>query len=492
LVRGSRAADNAGGGWMMRALLLGAIFATLAAAPVKAQTGRRRFGEGTDYFRYVLKQNGAVSIKDADALLDNSDRKALIVFGRTETLDQLTLDHVLRTFLEHGGRVLIATDRRTSDAVFKEIGVQIAGDTWEMPEGNPHAIYRQSLAQCPLIVDYGRSRTKRPTAPFFGGAVSDTGSPVTNIATNLPSWIAPTSRYLPVATLVRPGYSFSLGSGRRVDNQVMLGALSVNWKGNLLVLADHSIFINDMMCQADNDNAPFANNIVHWLMDAGAGDRREEVLFYDDGRIQTEFNVSLATPPPASVPLEALVPLADETLVELERENAFNAMLLDATGGPRPILRTVALLLTIALLLFGTYRFLQSRTRPEARVPRLAVAPGASAAAVTAVERRHRAVIAQGNLAEAARELAHQAFAAIGLTPLPDAPPPVVSVAGWWPPFRARRWGRVVGDVWILAARGPVRRISPAALRRLDASLHGLLAAVAAGEVRLAAGDSPI
>src|SRR5258707_13339101 len=47
----------------------------------------------------------------------------------------------------------------------------------------------------------------------------------------------------------------------------------------------------------------------------------------------------------------------------------------------------------------------QGRHRPESRVPRL---PGrlALSTAVPAVERRHQAVIAQGNLAEAAREIA--------------------------------------------------------------------------------------
>jgi hypothetical protein len=112
-------------------------------------------------------------------------------------------------------------------------------------------------------------------------------------------------------------------------------------------------------------------------------------------------------------------------------------------------------------------------------------------AAVPAVERRHQAVIAQGNLAEAARELAYQAFVALGLTPTAEALPPAVSVSGGWS-FRARRWKREVGDLWTLAARGPVRRISPNALRRLDLTLHNLLAAVAAGEVRLAATDSAI
>jgi hypothetical protein len=248
-----------------------------------------------------------------------------------------------------------------------------------------------------------------------------------------------------------------------------------------------------MMCPEDNDNAPFANNVVHWLIDAGNGRRRTEVLLCEDDHIQTNFDVSLSFPPPTITPINIppLVPLADEIVVGLERENAFNETLLEMAGGHQPILRAIAGLLTLALMLFGLYRFLQARHRPESRVPRLPGRLSALVAAVPTVERRHQAVIAKGNLAEAARELAHQAFAAVGLTPTADTPPPAVHIAGWGP-FRARRWGREVRTLWTIATSGPVHRVSPAALERLDVTLHNLLAAVAAGQVRLAAANSPI
>ena len=262
--------------------------------------------------------------------------------------------------------------------------------------------------------------------------------------------------------------------------------------GRLLVVADHSIFINEMMLQPDLDNGAFAFNVGRWLADTGSANRRTEVLFYEDGRIQTDFSGSLEVPVTPPIPLEALVPLADETVAQLEQENAFNNILLEAVGGPDRIMQMLVMLLTVALILFGLYRFLQSRVQPAPKAY-AASADTADQPAISALERRHEAVMAQGNLAEAARELAHQAFASIGLTPGLGATAPKVTLSGpWWIWLQGRRWQPIVDELWALAVRGPVRRISPTRLRSLDASVHELLAAVAAGKVRLAAANSPI
>src|SRR4029079_11442952 len=152
----------------------------------------------------------------------------------------------------------------------------------------------------------------------------------------------------------RPGSSFQyIHGGEWVSDQEQLAATSVHplWRGGVFVLADHSIFINDMMSQEDNDNPYFAHNVVRWLTEDG---KRKELLFYEDGEIVRPFDVPLAYPPaPPMPPLEALVPLFNAAVADLERQNAFNQVLLDMTGGPRPILRTIAFILTLGLILFG-------------------------------------------------------------------------------------------------------------------------------------------
>jgi hypothetical protein len=461
----------------MRAPLLAAVCIALAAGRGVAQAHRVPFGEGTHAFRAVLKKEGMKPLADPLTLARNPATSVLIVLGQPDILDPLCRDGILQRFLQGGGAALIATDRATPASLRTAFNVRVAGEI----VGADPAVCWNELPACPFVQELRPANQARH--PVFQGL-----SDPLRLATNNPSYL--TDVFPPViAELPIQGVAYVRWNGRRLFQQLRFACAREFGRGRLLVLADHSIFINDMMLQPDNDNIAFAFNAIRWLDDAGNGKRRTEVLFYEDGRIRTEFNVSLDYPQPAIPPL---VPLADEIVVGLERENAFNNTLLDMTGGPGPILRTIAGLLTAVLLLFGLYRFLQGRYRPEGRVPRLPGQLDALTAALPAVERRHQAVIAQGNLAEAARELAHQAFAAVGLTPTAEAPPPAVSVTGWWPPFRARRWGREVRALWKLAVRGPGHRVSPAALRRLGVTLHNLLAAIAAGQVRLAAANSAI
>ncbi len=458
----------------MRAPLLAAICMALAADHAAAQAVRVPFGEGTHAFRAVLNKEGLKPLAYPESFDRNPANRVLIILGQSDFLDPWCTDGTLQGFLQGGGAALIATDRATPESLRTALDVHVAG---EIVSANPVDCWDE-LPACPFVRE--RPSANQTRHPIFRGL-----SEPLRLATNNPSYL---TKWFPLSDIAELPIT---GNGRRMRQQsarLRFACARDIGRGRLLVLADHSIFINDMMLQTDNDNIGFAFNVVRWLDDAGNGKRRTEVLFYDDGHLQTEFNVSLDYPPPAVPPL---VPLADEIVAGLERENAFNKTLLEMTGGSWPILRTIAGLLTVGLLLFGLYHFLQGRYRPEARVPRLPGRLGAGTAALPAVERRHQAVIAQGNLAEAARELAHQAFAAAGLTPTADSPAPAVSVTGW-APLGTWRWGREVRSLWMLAARGPAHRVSPAALRRLDGTLHKLLAAIAAGQVRLAASNSAI
>ncbi|HEX4590266.1 MAG TPA: hypothetical protein VH120_10085 [Gemmataceae bacterium] len=471
-------------------MVLAALVVAVIAGPAVAQSERARFGEGTQAFRLILGALGVSPPPEGNHLLDQPQNRILIVFGRTDVLDRF-LPGDLKQFILDGGAVLIATDRRTSDELFREIGVQISGETLTTEPGGGVA-YRGSLTECPLVWEYGRPPgSPRPPSGFLFQGMGHEPT----VASNLPSGIDRARGVKPLATLFSRGHPVPreiIGRFPTHTSGESLFAVESNsrlWgKGRLLVMADHSVFINDMIMQPDNDNWRFAWNAVDWLCDAGDGRRRTQVALLNDGNLETDFRPSLTMPQP-QLSLEDLVPLADQALVGLERENAFNQMLLEATGGLWPILRTLALALTLALLVFGLYRFMQARYRPESRPSAKPAATGNDG--LTAIERRQQAVIAQGNLAEAARELAHQAFAAVGLTPSAEAPPPAVTVPGWFP-FRHLRWGREVRSLWTLAAQGPTRRVSPAGLRRLDATLRELLGAVAAGRVRLAGSDSAI
>ena len=61
----------------------------------------------------------------------------------------------------------------------------------------------------------------------------------------------------------------------------------------ILLIPDHSVFINSMMLQTDNGNSRFAQNAVRWLTNDGT---RRRVLFLADGEVIPRFAVASGIP----------------------------------------------------------------------------------------------------------------------------------------------------------------------------------------------------
>src|SRR5262249_18482707 len=99
-------------------------------------------------------------------------------------------------------------------------------------------------------------------------------------------------------------------------------------KGRLVVLADHSVFIDIMLATKENGNAAFAENCVGWL--AEGRQPRDRVLFYEEGTIRTKFDVLPVRDVPIDLPPpEKLVPLMDRFLADAERSDTFDRILRD-------------------------------------------------------------------------------------------------------------------------------------------------------------------
>src|SRR5262249_20939689 len=124
----------------------------------------------------------------------------------------------------------------------------------------------------------------------------------------------------------------------------LLFAAGGDWgKGRVLVLADHSVFINEMMLQTDNDNISFTCNCMEWLRDG----RRDRVLFIEEGTITANFNVPVIEPP-----LPPPGPWINQLVQGMEDENLFNRAILRRVT-PGQIFRALLLALTGLLLLYG-------------------------------------------------------------------------------------------------------------------------------------------
>jgi hypothetical protein len=259
-------------------------------------------------------------------------------------------------------------------------------------------------------------------------------------------------------------------------------------------MADHSVFINNMLLQHDNDNFQFTLRLVDWLKGSRPRDR---VLFWERGASVVEFEGQLKSVPlPDELPpLPRLNPSAEqveEFLTTVEDEGKLEAQgrrfLFRAFGSRSAARACLSLLLTIGVLGYGLACVVRLRQRldADAALPVAALTgPGPDL-----IQQRHAALLRSGNLLEGARTLARECFADFvpRVEGRPIHPPPstldprVIDVRGsWWQRWRLRR---LVQRMWQLAhgTAGPVR---PYQWRRFLKDLQTLRMALADGTVRI-------
>jgi len=254
-------------------------------------------------------------------------------------------------------------------------------------------------------------------------------------------------------------------------------------KGRVLVLSDHSVFINAMMIPTDNDNFDFAYRCMDWLSDGG---KRTHILFLNEGEPVTNFDVPVIDMPPP--PMEVI----NQLLVKMEQENLFNLMILGehAEQRFRDILRVLIVVLTTLLTGFGCYRFLLARHMVETKEPLFSTKAAQQTPDVALTTQRHLAMIKSDNFWEAAHHLARDWF----LANMPDSlPTPAASSggrhvlrhfsvdAGWW---RRRSWEKKLQVVWQMAGGAPTK-LSAAEFARFVTQLDDIKAALAKGTLRL-------
>ncbi len=243
------------------------------------------------------------------------------------------------------------------------------------------------------------------------------------------------------------------------------------------MLADHSIFINEMMLREDNNNVEFSYNCLEWLRDTGT-DRRHKVLFVEDGVVHTDLDVPMKAtgplPPGAS---RAIVAAMDRAIQRLEEQNAFNNALWKKLGPPQTVLRGALVIGTLMALAYLAFRITtRSRYRLDLAVPLLARQVDRHSPTATLLQQRGQQALNAGNLWEAAHGLAREWFAGLGQAT--QSPPPVRTAGGRW-----RQWvlDRRIRRLWMLAQQTEPSRVSPRRLRQMLHELDQLRAAQRSG-----------
>jgi len=434
----------------------------IAAPAALAQTKQPSdaFREGTEVFRRILYDRQFTALNSFDDLPRDPQHTILIVFGDGRPLN--TVPFGLKTFVANGGALFLATDKVLPQAAETDLiqtaGVRVSGDSVICK--NESSCYH-NLQFCPFLQSVGEAN------PDLFRNLATGHSSVSTVASNAPSYLIAETPFLPrLASL--PDQCFLERALFRIINIPAPSLFAVGGKkdkGRVLVLADHSIFINEMMLPPDNGNVEFTYNCLEWLR-GEANNPRTRVLFVEEGKINARFKVPLKEIPDelvkrlleylgrhpdeaaklalnlvanhpketAKLALDAadaadktvqqVAPQVERSVQEFEERDGFNAGLPRAFDASRDgLLRGLAVWLAVLVVLYGCYKIgWKARHRSDLQGPLLSVSLYRLAPADTVVEQRRRDLIRGDNLWEPARELARQCLAASGL-PAAAVPP---------------------------------------------------------------------
>jgi hypothetical protein len=247
--------------------------------------------------------------------------------------------------------------------------------------------------------------------------------------------------------------------------------------GKILILADHSIFINEMLLPPKDqptDNLEFTLNMLKWLTAGPDSKPRDHVLFIDqDGMIQSDFSTLMQQMPVPFPDIHDLPSLlqaawdnrdylwqnrdkASELVASAEDEGLFQEIEQEMD---KTLLENVSFWLIIRALLIGgmvvvfvlsVRRFFGSRFRFAKAAPRLSMVLDRLRPRGSLLDQRLRGSLRGGQCYEAARIRARQMFADLEWTPAVEGGnlPRVEINAGWW---QRRKIARDLRQLWLIA-----------------------------------------
>ncbi len=342
--------------------------------------------DGVELFSYLLHAAGIVP---ATPDVPPSADTILIILGGAsdrarEAEDRRIQEQIART-LRAGGAVLLASDRRGRVVLPGGMSVRVAGEVLVHPRAqNVH----RGLTACPYVlpVGGGRMAVQDLERQLFAG--------LDRIATNRPSHLivkAPEGfRSERPLAILPPG---CLADGRPVPTPIVF-AVGGRWsvispdrelrppeelESRLLVLADHSLFINQMLLEPDTHNLVLALRVIRYLQETShrLSPRRRQCLLEYEGKVVESFDrlallAEQASPnqwppdlppplPPGSPSVldlwqvqQRLTEAGNKLLVTLQKRDVLNAALIGPHHAPlvrrQRFEQVLAVLLTVAAI----------------------------------------------------------------------------------------------------------------------------------------------
>lgn len=463
--------------------ILGCLFLIQSSATVHAVDLDLSDPNGTQAFRRLLHEFQLKPLSHPTDLELQPERKILIILGKGGRPLREGPPYLSSYELAHAGvAVLLASDHS-----FHAYGV--GNKFLRIDDGSGY----RGLADFPFVQPVRKYRWSTEF-PFVEPVLSNESlifNDLARISTNRPSYLDGSGNLPSVSILAElpPKCRPDDGSSQTRWNFAAGGSVG---RGQLLILADHSIFINSMMQQTDNDNAQFAYNCIDWLR--GPDKQRDQVLFIEDGEIQRKFDVPLHTVPPLDAG-----DFTNQIAHELDKEQRLDRMVqkfpIGGTGQ-----RIGLYLLTLLGFICGLFVLIRLGLRsttttaaPGATIPRSRQADGL-------LRQRHQALVTSKNLWEPACTLAREFFESIEVTATEirtaephraemalnsfhsDKCPRVTAVGGFFHRWTLRRQ---VHRLWKLANGPGLQRISSKEFPKLLVEIDRLKALLAAGQLRI-------
>ncbi|HKB40878.1 MAG TPA: hypothetical protein VKD72_30910 [Gemmataceae bacterium] len=479
----------------------------LLAAPTSAPAQNNKLDPfGTEVLRRLLDSKHFKPLSSWSQLDDAPARTLLVLLGRMRGRDgEMELSRFpngLSRFLEEGGAVLLATDQRLESEELSEVcGAGVSGlpvFAWGRHDRGSDETAFQRQRESPFVFPFENAEF-----PLFAKLKSGPHKQRLRVATNWPSFLERMTPRIPdgVKLLAHfPPESVFVEWGdweKSVNPRRLIFALSCeHGKGRLLLLSDHSIFINHLLLNnVQEDNWDFAVNSINWLK--GDAQERNRVLFVYDGKIETSLDALLRSTPVSLLDEQArLVANANAQLKRFEeshrQKNGINEGLIDTVGsvaadklfGGRPwqsFYRLLVLLAVLGAFFYGVARLRRASFAPEPNVPLFATAASRQAPSASPLLQRYRHAVQEDNLADYAHVLAQEWLGSVYRGEA-GRPPRVVAEGGWW---ERRSLSNLVGRVWKMAQADVPERMSQREFRSFLADLERLRKALAVGHLRL-------
>ena len=474
-----------------RRLLEVLVLAALTSVPGKgfAQADASSLARETHIFRRLFSKQGCKPLTNPDELSKDPSGTVLVILGDPTVLPTLRVD--LGDYVRSGGSLLFATDRRmvgwnaNAANALSEFGVRLFGINTHpvlvSPPDNPPDGYH-GFNDCPMVMP-ANSRL-----PLFVGARGG----LNRVATNRSGFLSVRregSPLRPIAYFPVDATHPDMRHGVNFPSSMEFAAAGEVGPGRVLIMADHSVFINIMLLPKDNDNLEFAGNCVRWLTENG---RRQNVLFVDEGRGQNSFDDPMVPPPSVPFPpADKLVAALDQVFAGLEEENRFNDLFAGLSRSiPKQQAITWSILsLSIMLGVYAMFRVTSAKQRHEVGIVPLAATIDKLELGRPIHELRAHALVEGGNYWDAAHELAIDIFEPLMASAGPGSRLKVISDTPFsWNSWRERRQVRAL---WRLAVDPKPKRWTRRQWLHLHALDPTLRRDIASGKITLVAA-SPV